>query len=153
MTPRIVRRAAGADCASLIAELPEWFGIPQASAAYIERAEREQAWVAERGGEAIGLMVLSDPGFAAIDIHFLAVRRAAHRQVLGRALVDNALSEARSLQRPYLTVKTLGPSGASEPYERTRAFYQAVGFQPLEQFTTLWGPAAPCLIMVMEVAS
>ena len=151
MTLNIVRRAAGAECASIIADLPEWFGVPEASAGYIERAEREQAWVAELGGQAVGLMVLSDPGFSAIDIHFLAVRREGHRQGIGQALVTKALSEARSLQRPYLTGKTLGPSRGSEPYERTRAFYEAVGFEPLEEFTTLWGPGTPCLLMVMAV--
>lgn len=149
MTLNLVRRTAGADCASIIADLPEWFGIPEASVAYAERAER-QAWVAERDGKAIGLMVLSDPGFSAIDIHFLAVRRAAHRQGIGTALVGKALSEARTLKRPYLTVKTLGPSRVSEPYDRTKAFYRAVGFEPLEEFTTIWGEI-PCLLMVMPV--
>jgi GNAT superfamily N-acetyltransferase len=150
MTLNVVRRAAGADCASIIADLPEWFGIPEASAAYVERAERDQAWVAELHGKAIGLMVLTDPGFSAIDIHFLAVRREAHRQGIGKALVGKALSEARTLKRPYLTVKTLGPSRVSEPYERTKAFYRAVGFEPLEELTTIWGEI-PCLLMVMPV--
>jgi GNAT superfamily N-acetyltransferase len=150
MTLNLVRRPAGVDCASIIADLPEWFGIPEASAAYVERAELDHAWVAELDGKAIGLMVLSDPGFAAIDVHFLAVRRQAHRQGIGTALVGKALSEARTLKRPYLTVKTLGPSRVSEPYDRTKAFYHAVGFEPLEEFTTVWGPI-PCLLMIMAV--
>ena len=85
-----------------------------------------------------------------MDIHFLAVRHEAHRQGIGKALVRKALSEARTLKRPYLTVKTLGPSRVSEPYDRTNAFYRAVGFEPLEEFTTVWGPI-PCLLMVIAV--
>lgn len=151
MTLDIVRRPAGADCASILAGLPEWFGIPEANAGYIEQAEGEQTWVAELGGEALGLMTLTDQGFSAIDIHFLAVRRDVHRQGVGRALVNKALSEARARQRPYLTVKTVGPSRVSKPYELTKAFYRAVGFEPLEEFTTIWGPGNPCLIMIMAV--
>jgi GNAT superfamily N-acetyltransferase len=151
MTLNIVRRAAGADCASILAELPEWFGMPQSNAAYIARAEREQAWIAEDGAEAVGIMILADPGFAAIDIHLLAVRRRAHRRGIGRALVRHAVSETRALGRSYLTVKTRGPSLPYEPYERTRAFYEAAGFTPLEEFTAIWGPENPCLIMVMPL--
>ena len=45
-----------------------------------------------------------------------------------------------------LQVKTFGPSGASEEYERTRAFYESVGFWPLEERTDIRGPENPCLI-------
>ena len=71
---------------------------------------------------------------------------------MGAALVNQALVEAHSLGRPYLTVKTRGPSLPYEPYERTRAFYEAVGFQPLEEFTEIWGPDNPCLIMIKSVS-
>lgn len=149
MTLNIVRRPAGADCASILAELPEWFGMPESNAEYAELAEREQAWVAEEGGNALGVMVLADPGFSAIDIHLMAVRPQAHRRGVGRALVRQALVATRALGRPYLTVKTRGPLLPYEPYDRTRAFYRAVGFEPLEEFTTIWGPENPCLIMLM----
>jgi ribosomal protein S18 acetylase RimI-like enzyme len=151
VTLDIINRPAGAECAAILADLPEWFGIAEANAGYIERAEGDQTWVAEVDGRALGLMVLADQGFAAIDIHFLAVRRDVHRQGVGKALVRKALSEARARQRSYLTVKTLGPSRNSEPYERTKAFYRAVGFEPLEEFTTIWGPGNACLIMIMAV--
>lgn len=147
----IVRRTAGADCAAILAELPEWFGIPQSNAEYAALAEREPAWVAEAAGDALGVMILVDHGFSAIDIHLTAVRPLAHRRGVGRALVGQALSEARALGRPYLTVKTRGPSLPYEPYERTRAFYEAVGFVALEEFAEIWGPENPCLFMVKPV--
>jgi len=43
---------------------------------------------------------------------------------------------------------TFGPSGVSEEYERTRAFYAMVGFWPLEERADIWGPDNPCLISV-----
>jgi GNAT superfamily N-acetyltransferase len=151
MSLEIVRRPAGADCASILAELPEWFWIPASNADYAAHAEREQAWVAEEGGAALGLMTLVDQGFAAIDIHLLAVRPQLHRRGVGRALVGRALSIARGLGKSYVTVKTRGPSAPYEPYDRTRAFYLGVGFAPLEELTDIWGPENPCLIMIMRV--
>lgn len=153
MTLKIVRRAAGADCVSILAQLPEWFGIPESNAQYAQAAEREQAWVAEDSGEALGLMVLMDHGFSAIDVHLLAVRPHLHRQGVGRTLIDKACAVARELGKPFVTVKTRGPSLPYEPYERTRAFYEAVGFQPLEEITEIWGPENPCLIMIMPVSN
>ncbi|HTW36308.1 MAG TPA: GNAT family N-acetyltransferase [Rhizomicrobium sp.] len=151
MTLKIVRRAAGADCASNLAELPEWFGLPDSNAAYTALAERERAWVAEDAGDTLGLMILADPGFSAIDIHLLAVRRHAHRRGVGRALVRQACAVAKAMGKTYVTVKTRGPSRDYEPYRRTRAFYDAVGFTALEEFTAIWGPENPCLIMIMPV--
>ena len=153
MTMKIVRRAAGAECASILTELPEWFGIPQSNAGYAEAAEREQAWVAEESAGALGLIVLIDHGFSALDVHLLAVRAHAHRRGVGKALIGQARAVTLGLGKPYLTVKTQGPSAKYEPYERTRAFYEAVGFMPLEEFTTIWGPENPCLIMIMPVLS
>ncbi|MGC8537297.1 MAG: GNAT family N-acetyltransferase [Rhizomicrobium sp.] len=151
MTLKIVRRPAGADCASILAELPEWFGIPASNAKYVEFAERKPTWVAE-DGDVLGVMTLVDTGYSAIDIHLLAVRPHMQRRGLGAALVAQALAETRSLGRSYLTVKTRGPSLPYEPYERTRAFYEGVGFQGLEEFTEIWGPENPCLIMIMAVS-
>lgn len=151
MTLKIVRRAAGAECVSILAELPAWFGIPESNAGYAEVAEREQAWVAEDAGDTLGLMVLIDHGFCAIDVHLLAVRPHAHRRGVGKALIGQARAVTQALGKPYLTVETQGPSAHYEPYERTRAFYDAVGFRPLEEFTTIWGPENPCLIMIMPM--
>ncbi len=153
MTLKIVRRAAGAECASILAELPEWFGIPESNAGYAEAAERERAFVAQESGETLGLMVLVDTGFAAIDVHLLAVRPHAHRRGVGRALIEQACAVARELGKPYLTVKTQGPSRDYEPYRRTRLFYEGVGFRGLEEFTAIWGPENPCLIMLMPTSA
>ncbi|MET3528186.1 GNAT family N-acetyltransferase [Phenylobacterium koreense] len=151
MSLKITRRPAGAECAAILAELPEWFGLPESNAAYAEAAEREQAWVAEADGRALGLMVLTDTGFSALDVHLLAVRPNLHRQGVGKALIAQARAVARELGKPNLTVKTRGPSLPYEPYERTRAFYEAVGFEALEELIEVWGPENPCLVMIMRV--
>jgi len=50
--------------------------------------------------------------------------------------------------RIYLTVKTLDESREDEGYARTRRFYYAMGFQPLEVFPMLWDADNPCLCML-----
>lgn len=153
MTLKILRRPAGAECASILAELPEWFGIPGSNADYAVAAESERTWVAEAAGEALGLMVLTDPGFSALDVHLIAVRPEAHRRGVGKALIAEACAAARMAGKPYLTVKTQGPSAGYAAYERTRAFYEALGFKGLEEFAEIWGPENPCLIMILPVPS
>ena len=49
-----------------------------------------------------------------------------------------------------LTVKTLGPSDPDECYARTRRFYSACGFLPLEEFDDLW-PGTACLLMAKSL--
>jgi len=84
----------------------------------------------------------------ASEIELLAVRRDLHRAGIGRRLVGRVESDLRSRGVRLLEVKTRGPSGESVEYERTRAFYDAIGFLPLEERTDIWGPHNPCLIMV-----
>ena len=50
-----------------------------------------------------------------------------------------------------LQVKTLSESHPDAGYAKTRAFYRAMGFHPLEEFKTLWGEANPCLLMVKKL--
>jgi hypothetical protein len=35
----------------------------------------------------------------------------------------------------------------------TRAFYQAVGFLPIEEFPDLWGAENPCLLMLRPLSN
>ncbi len=51
----------------------------------------------------------------------------------------------------YLQVKTLGPSRLDPGYEVTRAFYLALGFEPLEEFKQIWDENNPCLVMVKKL--
>jgi hypothetical protein len=48
----------------------------------------------------------------------------------------------------YVQVKTLSPRHPDSGYVKTRAFYFAVGFRPLEEFPELWQPENPALQMV-----
>jgi hypothetical protein len=80
------------------------------------------------------------------------VRRDLHRQAIGRRLLQCIEADLLADGVRLLEVKTFGPSGDSAEYERTRAFYRACGFLPLEERTDIWGPENPCLISVKPFA-
>ena len=81
----------------------------------------------------------------------MGVRPERHGRGIGTALVEAAEAFLRERGIEYLQVKTLGPSQPSEAYARTRRFYRARGFRPLEELTAIWGEANPCLIMVKRL--
>ncbi|HVY02266.1 MAG TPA: GNAT family N-acetyltransferase [Caulobacterales bacterium] len=140
---------AGAICRAILDDLaPEWFGVPASNAAFAEEAEAGPAWIAFAAQSPVGVMVLRQVSEDAMDIHVIAVRRAHHRGGIGRAFIAVAEDGARRAGCALVSVKTRGPSGASEEYERTRLFYRGVGFRAVEEFTEIWGPENPCLIMV-----
>jgi GNAT superfamily N-acetyltransferase len=155
MTYDVTLRPAGsgAACASILAEIPEWFGMPESNANYARLAEEGPAYVVEIDGAVEGLMILKPHFESAVEVYFLAVRPGRHRNGIGRALIEAADAFAAARGASYLTVKTLGPSAEYEPYARTRAFYRAVGFLPLEEFTELWNPENPALFMVRQVGA
>lgn len=78
----------------------------------------------------------------------MAVDRGRHRTGIGRRLVVRAGAKLRREGVALLQVKTRGPSAPDPDYEKTRAFYDALGFLPLEETTAFWGEADPCLVVV-----
>ena len=131
----------------LLRELPEWFGIESAVAAYVEEAGRLPTFLARDGDDVVGALLLVRHFPAAAEIHLLAVARARHRTGIGRALVEAAERQLAADGVTVMSVKTLGPSHPDPEYAATRGFYEAVGYQPLEELLDLW-PGNPCLIMV-----
>jgi GNAT superfamily N-acetyltransferase len=143
----IVERQDPAAVEGLLRGLPEWFGIEASIAEYVEAAGRLPGLVAYEGGAAVGALVTERHFPTATEIHLMAVDRARHRRGIGRALVAAAERQARDDGVTLLSVKTLGPSHPDAGYARTRLFYAALGFQPVEELLDLW-PGNPCLLMV-----
>ncbi len=81
----------------------------------------------------------------------MGVRRECHRAGVDQRLMQAAEAWLRQQGAKYPQVKTLGPSRADENYARTRAFYQAVGFKPLEELKQIWDAQNPCLIMIKRL--
>jgi len=81
----------------------------------------------------------------------MGILPAFHHNGIGRALIEKAEEHAKNRNIEYLQVKTLGPSNADASYAKTRAFYAAMGFRPLEEFSQIWDENNPCLVMVKRI--
>jgi GNAT superfamily N-acetyltransferase len=81
----------------------------------------------------------------------MAVRPEFHRQGVGRALLSHLEIEAAARGGLWLHVKTLAPSHPDPFYARTRKFYEAMGFAPLFESETQWGPENPALVLVKRL--
>ncbi len=138
-------------CEPILRSLPEWFGIEGAIVQYVKDIGELPTWLALLGDEAAGFLTIKQHTPYAAEILVMGVRPGLHRQGAGRALVAAAEEYLRQQDVQYLQVKTLGASHPDEHYARTREFYFAMGFRPLEEITSLWGPANPCLLMVKRL--
>jgi coenzyme F420-0:L-glutamate ligase/coenzyme F420-1:gamma-L-glutamate ligase len=133
---------------AVLRDLPEWFGIEEATKAYIETAARLPTFAVEPDA---GFLCLEQHNPRAAEIHVMGVRRARHRRGIGRALVAEAERWCRARGIRYLHVKTLGPSRPDREYGATRAFYDALGFVALEELHGLWDEENPALILIKDV--
>jgi len=133
-------------CETVLRDLPEWFGIESATAAYIrDVAELPTLGI---GDDAIFSLKLHTP--LAAEVYVMGVRRSRHGPGLGTALVQAAEEYLRARGVEYLQIKTLGPSDPDEGYARTRAFCDARRFAALEELHELW-EHNPCLLMVKRL--
>lgn len=139
------------DCASILTALPDWFGIPEANAFYMENLNKFPSWVAMIHSKVVGVISLERPFPGSFEIHFIAVHPDYHRHGIGRLLVNRVEEEARNDAGNWLVVKTLSPSHSDPHYARTREFYSALGFSPLFESDTIWGPDNPAIILIKQL--
>ena len=132
----------------LLRALPEWFGIEQSILGYIDAARTLPSAAALLDGKVVGVCMVRHHTPVAAEVELLAVARELHRRGIGRRLIDSVAADLRTSGVRLLQVKTFGPSGRSDEYARTRAFYESLGFMPLEERTDIWGIENPCLISV-----
>jgi GNAT superfamily N-acetyltransferase len=144
---------SGATCREILATLPTWFGIEVANENYIALAERVPTIIASVDGRDIGILILMHHSAYAAEVYLLAVRPEHHRHGIGGALLRHAETQLARDGVEYLQVKTLSASADDDGYAKTRAFYLAYGFRPLEEFPDLWDPHNPALQLVKTVAA
>jgi GNAT superfamily N-acetyltransferase len=131
--------------------LPRWFGLEEPILDYIAQTAVFPTFIASDGSRDVGFLTLTPYETTAAEITAMGVRPELHRRGYGRALVAAAEAHARAERRSILQVKTLGPSHPSEAFARTRRFYKALGFIPIEETTAFWGESNPCLILVKSL--
>jgi ribosomal protein S18 acetylase RimI-like enzyme len=140
-----------ASCEPILRSLPDWFGMEEAIVRYAMEIDHQPTWLAHVAEDACGFLTLKHHNRYSSELYVMGIRPEAHRQGMGRALVNEAEVFLRGRGVEYLQVKTLGPSVDDEHYARTRAFYNAMGFRPLEELPQVWNEQNPCLIMIKRL--
>ena len=135
--------------AQVLKDLPEWFGIPDSTQAYIEGATTLQVWAAYQESDLTGFVSLSYSSEDCAEIDCLGVKKAYQGRGIGSQLLAAFESEARK-NVDYLQVKTVA-EGSNKDYDRTNVFYRSLGFKKLEIFPQLWGSQNPCQILIKKL--
>lgn len=137
-------------CDTILRALPDWFGIESSIVEYVAESAHMPFFSAYDGTDAVGFAALKEHNAHTAEVYVMGVREGLHGQGIGRALLDRCRQHCIARGMRYLTVKTLDESHPDPGYTKTRKFYLAMGFVPLEVFPTLWDPRNPCLFMAMH---
>ncbi len=140
------------ECEAILRALPEWFGIEDSIANYVKKIKTLPTFIARYNNEVVGFISLKIHFDRAAEMYVLGILPKYHRKGIGRRLVDAATAYLCGCDIKFLQVKTLSESRDSEHYTRTRRFYESMGFQPLEEFKTLWDERNPCLLMIKSIS-
>lgn len=132
---------------TILADLPEWFGLPESTAEYIEKSVEQVMLSVENKG----FLTLVKTSPVTAEIHVMGVLKAYHREGIGRQLIEGALKWCQENGCLFLQVKTLAETHADLNYRGARHFYQTLGFFPVETFPLLWGKENPCLQLIQVV--
>ena len=135
--------------AEVLKDLPEWFGIPESTQAYIEGAKDLRVWVAYQESDVVGFISLSYSSEDCAEIDCLGVKKTFQGQGIGRELITTIEREAVK-QVDYLQVKTVA-EGSNKDYDRTNVFYRSLDFKKLEIFPQLWDLKNPCQILIKKI--
>jgi len=151
-----IREVPGAEeraeiCESILRALPEWFAFEPPILDYARQARDLPVFAAYDGGEAVGFLAVKQHTPQAWEVCVMGIQKTHHRMGIGRELMRRAVCLAKERGAKYLTVKTVAELSPDEGYARTRAFYAAVGFVPLEVFPLYWDRDNPCLYSVMAL--
>lgn len=145
------RWGTSALCTPILRALPDWFGIEEAIQHYSAEIEHLPTFLAIEGEQELGFLSLKVHNPYAAEIYVMGVRPEFHGQGLGHLLMETAQEWLREQAVEYLQVKTLSDAHPDPFYARTRAFYAALGFRPLEEFPTLWNEQNPCLLFIKRL--
>ena len=135
----------------ILRALPEWFGIESAILNYINDVKPLPFWKAVVENNSVGFLAIMEHFPKSAEIYVMGLLKEYHRQGVGKLMIESTEKYLKQNGFEYLQVKTLSDSHPDRNYAKTRKFYQSIGFQPLEEFKTLWGEANPALLMIKKL--
>ena len=138
-------------CNLILRELPTWFGIESSIIEYVEAVRNMPFYATYVENTPIGFVAIKPHNIYTAEIYVMGILSEYHRQGIGKTLVEQCDIFCKKNNMEYLTVKTLDESAKSNSYEKTRKFYLAAGFRPLEVFPLHWDKSNPCLFLAKKI--
>ena len=86
---------------TILADLPEWFGLPESTADYIEKSAYQEMIVVENKG----FLTLVKTSPATAEIYVMGVLKADHHQGIGSQLIQEAIRWCQRESMAFLQVK------------------------------------------------
>ena len=141
-------------CDAIVRSLPYHFGDESGRQMCARAVRQSDGVVAEVDGRVVGFLTLERHFDHSAEITWMAVEPSWRGRGVGHALIEQLVGRLRDEGRSLLLVMTLGPShdegSVEDGYERTRRFYQSVGFIPAREWPTFW-PTNPALLLVRVI--
>lgn len=148
-------------CGRILRALPDWFGIPESIDEYVAGVADKPFYAvfssadesAEAKVDAVGFVSIKIHNAHTAEIYVMGILAEYHGRGLGRKIVAVCEDFCRTRGMEFLTVKTLSETHPDIFYKKTRLFYEAMGFKPLEVFPLLWDECNPCLFLTKYIGS
>lgn len=141
----------GAICEGILRMLPNWFGIEEAIVDYAKITKEMPFYAVYQDNNPIGFVAIKVHNQYTAEVCVMGILQKYHRKGIGKMLINKCEEFCRESGKEFLTVKTLDESRIDESYEKTRLFYIAMGFKPIEVFRTFWDESNPCLFMAKYI--
>ncbi len=138
-------------CDDILRSLPDWFGIEESIVDYVNSVSNMPFYVCFDGDSPVGFLAIKVHNRYTAEVCVMGIIKDYHRRSIGRDLIKSCERFCKDKNIDFLTVKTLDESREDKNYAKTRLFYEAMGFKPLEVFKTLWDEHNPCLFMVKHL--
>lgn len=90
----------------VLADLPDWFGLPDSLTDYVVQSRQLPLWVAREADTIVGFIDLTSTSSATAEIQCMGIKRAFHRRGIGQQLMTVLMEFARQ-DFQYLQVKPL----------------------------------------------
>jgi GNAT superfamily N-acetyltransferase len=135
---------------TILADLPDWFGLPDSTAEYIECSKELPFWAEMEEDKAVGFISLKETSKDTAEIYVMGVLQTSHGNGIGKKLFEAFYTYAKKQGYSFIQVKTV-KEGCYEEYDKTISFYKNIGFYELECFPTLWDEWNPCQVFIMAI--
>lgn len=133
----------------ILNSLSEWFGNPVALEEYVAQvADYPFIGGFDENGDCLGFFSLKIHYETTGEIFVCGIKKGFHGMGIGQSIYREAENFFKVNGCSRIIVKTLSDKVNYEPYEKTRKFYEKIGFIPLITLTEMWDEHNPCLIML-----